>query len=62
MLICTFPTPTAAKAAEDAGLQWVGDATGMAQAHGVLLIAAADRQKADPNGRTINQLMKLAPK
>jgi hypothetical protein len=62
VMICAFPTPAAAKLAEDAGLKWVGDTTGTAQAHGVLMIAAADRKKADPNGRTINQLMKLAPK
>ncbi len=60
-LVCVFPTAAAAKQAEDAGLQWVGDATGMSQAHGVLLIAASDRKKADPNGRVINQLMRLAP-
>ena len=51
-----------AKAAEDAGLVWVGETTGAAQARGTLLIAAADRRKSDPSGRTINQLMKLAPK
>jgi len=62
VLVCVYPTPAEAKAAEEAGLAWVGDTTGAAQAHGALLIAAADRRKSDPSGRTINQLMKLAPK
>lgn len=62
VLICVYPTAADAKTAEDAGLAWVGDTTGAAQAHGTLLVAAADRRKSDPSGRTINQLMKLAPK
>ena len=61
-LICAFPTPDAAKAAETAAYTWVGAATGMVQIRGSLVIAAADRRKADPSGRTINQVMKLAPK
>ena len=60
VLLCTFPSPTEAKAAEAAGLTWVGAATGAARAHGSVLVVAADRRKADPNGRTINQLIKLA--
>lgn len=62
VLVCAYPTPGEAKAAEDAGLEWVGLTTGMAQARGAVLIAAADRRKSDPSGRTINQLGKLAPK
>jgi len=61
VLVCNFPTPTEAKSAEDLGLQWVGDTTGMSQAKGSLVIAAADRKKADPNGKTINQIFKLVP-
>jgi hypothetical protein len=34
----------------------------MSQAKGAALIAAADRRKSDPSGRTINKLSKLAPK
>jgi len=34
----------------------------MVQSRNAVLVAAADRRKADPSGRTINQLMKLAPK
>lgn len=61
VLICQFDTPDAAKAAQDSGLQWVGDTTGISQAKGSLVIAAADRRKADPSGKTINQLFKLVP-
>jgi hypothetical protein len=60
VLVCQYATPDEAKAAEAPGLEWVGEATGMAQAAGVVLVAAADRRKADPSGRTINQLMKLS--
>jgi hypothetical protein len=62
VLLCNFPSPAEAKAAEDQGLTWVGGATGTSQAHGAALVVLADRKKADPNGRTINRLMKLAPK
>lgn len=62
VLVCVYPTEAEAKAAEDAGLAWVGDTTGAAQARRTVLVAAADRRKSDPSGRTINQLMKLAPK
>ena len=62
VVVCVYPTPAEAKAAEEAGLAWVGETTGAAQARGTLLIAAADRRKSDPSGRTINQLMKLVPK
>src|SRR5262249_51343855 len=61
VLLCNFTTPAEAKAAEDPGLTWVGEATGASQAHGSVLIVLADRKKSDPNGRTINKLLKLAP-
>jgi hypothetical protein len=61
VLVCSFATADEAKAAQDAGLKWVGDTTGIAQAKGTLLIAAADRKKADPTGTTLNKLVKLAP-
>jgi hypothetical protein len=60
--ICTFATPAAAAQAQPLGLAWVGDATGMAQVHGTVLVAAADRTKADAHGKVINQLMKLIAK
>jgi hypothetical protein len=61
VVLCNFPTADAAKQAETAGLQWVGDTTGSSQAKGTLVIAVADRHKADPNGKTINQIFKLVP-
>jgi hypothetical protein len=61
VLICTFTTADEARAAQDAGLKWVGDATGIATPKGTLLIVAADRKKADPKGTTINKLVKTAP-
>src|SRR5512139_647645 len=51
VLVCQYATPDEAKAAEPKGLEWVGEATGMAQASGKVLVAAADRRKADPSGR-----------
>ncbi len=61
VLVCSFASPAEAKAAEDQGLTWIGAVTGASQAHGSALIVLADRKKADPNGRTINRLMKLVP-
>ena len=60
VLVCQYAGIDEAKAAEPKGLTWVGEATGMSQATGKVLVAAADRRKADPSGRTINQLMKLS--
>jgi hypothetical protein len=57
VLICSFSSASDAKAAEDKGLAWVGDTTGVSRARGSLLVVIADRHKADPNGRTINQMM-----
>lgn len=56
VVVCTFPTPDDAKAAEAKGLTWVGDTTGTSLARGALLVAVADRRKADPSGRTINTI------
>ncbi|MBA3821230.1 MAG: hypothetical protein H0X17_20265, partial [Deltaproteobacteria bacterium] len=55
-----YTTPEESKTAEAPGLAWVGEATGMSQAAGKVLVVAADRRKADPSGRTINQVMKLS--
>ena len=60
VLVCQYATVDEAKAAEPKGLEWVGSVTGMSQAAGKVLVAAADRRKADPDGKTINQLMKLS--
>jgi hypothetical protein len=62
VLVCTFPTAADAKAAEDAGLKWIGDTTGASRAQGEELIVVADRKKADPNGKTINQIVTLPAK
>ncbi len=61
-LLCVYPSAADAKSAEEAGLAWVGDTTGASQASGSVLIVVADRRKSDPSGRTINQMMKLAPR
>lgn len=62
VLVCTYPSEKDAKAAEDAGLKWVGDTTGASRAQGETLIVVADRKKADPNGKTINQIVTLPAK
>ena len=62
VLLCVYPTAVEAKAAADNGYAWVGEGTGTVQPSGTVLIGIADRRKSDPSGRTINQLMKLAPK
>ncbi len=62
VLVCNFATPAEAKAAEPQGETWIGQATGMSQAHGAALVVLADRKKTDPSGKAINKLMKLAPK
>jgi hypothetical protein len=62
VLLCVYPSAAEAKAAQDAGLGWVGDVTGASQAYGAVLVVVADRRKSDPSGRTINQMMKLAPR
>jgi hypothetical protein len=59
VLLCEYPSEADAKAAEEQGLAWVGDTTGISRAAGKVLIVAADRSKADPSGRTLNQLTKL---
>jgi hypothetical protein len=61
VLLCTFASADDAKKAADLGLQWVGDTTGVSQARGAAVIAIADRHKADPHGKTIAQILKLAP-
>ena len=61
VLVCNFASAADAKAVEDQGLTWIGQATGASQARGAALVVLADRRKADPSGRTINRLLKLAP-
>ena len=59
VLVCTFPSEKDAAAAEDAGLAWVGDTTGVSKAVDKMLIVVADRKKADVNGKVMNQLITL---
>jgi hypothetical protein len=61
VLVCNFASEAEATAAVDAGLKWVGDTTGTSTPKGTVLVVAADRKKADPNGTTINKLMKTSP-
>jgi len=62
VLVCGFDSPDDASKAADSGLQWIGDTTGSSQARGSLVIAVADRHKADPHGKTIKQIFDLASK
>ena len=62
VLLCAYPTPAEATAAEERGLAWVGDATGATKVSGSVLVVVVDRRKTDPTGKTINQLLKLTPK
>ena len=62
VLVCNYPSEAEAKAASDAAYSWVGEATGAVRVKGAMLIAAVDRRKSDPSGRTINQLINLSGK
>jgi hypothetical protein len=59
VLLCEYPSDDEAKAAEEKGYVWVGETTGISRAAGKVLVVAADRKKADPSGKTLNQLTKL---
>lgn len=62
VLVCNLDDTADLKKVEAAGYAWVGSTTGSVQKRGKVAIAAADRHKADVNGRTINALMQMAPK
>lgn len=64
VLVCQYASADEAKQQADAGNAWIAENmfAGSSQAHGPLLIVAADRQKSDPSGKTIQKLMALAPK
>jgi hypothetical protein len=62
VVMCQFASAGDAKTGEKAGWTWVGETTGTAWTSGTVVIAAADRKAADKSGKTMNQLMKLAPK
>lgn len=54
--VCEFPDAKAAKTAEKAGEKAIGETTGISMAAGRLLLVVADRKKADPEGRKMNQI------
>lgn len=56
--ICSYPEDTAALEAREAGLKQIGETTGTALPAGRLLLVVADRDKADPHGKTINTIAK----
>ena len=62
VLVCNFPSEAEAKAASDAAYAWVGEATGAVKVTRTTLVAAVDRKKSDPSGRTINQLINISAK
>lgn len=57
--LCEYKDADAAKKAEAIGLTKIGEATGVAQAEGKVLVVLADRRGHDPNGRTINRILKV---
>ncbi len=57
--LCEYKDADAAKKAEAVGLTKIGDATGVARAEGRVMIVLADRRGHDPNGRTINRILKV---
>jgi hypothetical protein len=56
--VCTYPDAAAAKKAEEAGLAVVGETTGLAVVEGSALLVVADRTKADPSGKRMNDIAK----
>jgi hypothetical protein len=59
VVLCAYPSAEEASAAAAAGLETIGETTGSAISQGSMLLVVADRRKADPEGRTINQLTKI---
>jgi len=58
VVLCGYADAKAAQAAEAAGVAAVGETTGTSLSRDTLLLVVADRRKADPAGRTINQITK----
>ncbi|GAB4515544.1 MAG: hypothetical protein Tsb0020_34120 [Haliangiales bacterium] len=54
--LCHYAEAAAARAAQSAGLERVGEATGLSVAAGDVLLIAIDQDAADPSGRTLNRL------
>ena len=56
-LLCEYGDETAAGAGRKQAEAWVGSAvTGASLARGRVVLAVADRGRADPNGKTIHKL------
>lgn len=58
VVLCAYADDKAAAAAQTAGLDAVGDTTGAAIAVGPRLLVVADRAGKDPEGKTINAMLK----
>jgi hypothetical protein len=56
--VCGYESEDAARAAQPAGLDLVGDATGASLPRGKVLLVVADRGGSDPSGKKIHQLTK----
>jgi hypothetical protein len=54
--VCEFADAGAAKKAERAAEKSIGETTGISMAAGRMLLVVADRKKADPEGRKMNQI------
>lgn len=57
--ICLYENDGAASVARSGGLAKVGNATGSALVRGRMMLVIADREKADPDGKTINKLTRI---
>ncbi len=57
--LCVYENEGAASVARSAGLARVGDATGAALVRGRMMLVVADRDKADPEGKTINKMTRI---
>jgi len=55
--LCRYADEAAAEKAQPAGLKKVGDTTGSSVASGRFLLVVADRDKADPEGKVLNQII-----
>ncbi len=58
VVLCAYGDADAAEAAEERGLELVGEATGAALSNDELLLIVADRHEVDPEGRRIHQITK----
>jgi len=57
--LCLYENEGAASVERSAGLAKVGEATGAALVRGRMMLVVADRDKADPDGKTINKLTRI---